>query len=152
MALAHSQAAADFVAALGKHHLGLTPGVLHHPDIPDPNAVREARAHGFDNRLLGGKAHGNETLGPLRARELRLLFRQQQVIDETRAEFLQCAADALRLEHVHADTENHGRAATINCFMSRMAGASPSNTARAMMECPMLSSTMSRIAATGCTL
>ena len=55
-------------------------------------------------------------------------------------------------EHIDTDSENHWRAATISAFISRTAGARPSNTARAMMACPMLSSTISWMAATGCTL
>ena len=65
---------------------------------------------------------------------------------------LQGLVDALRLENIDANSKNHSRAATIRAFISRTATARPSNTAREMMEWPMLSSTISRMAATGCTL
>ena len=41
---------------------------------------------------------------------------------------------------------------TISAFMSRTAASSPVNIARATMQWPMLSSTISAIAATGVTL
>src|SRR6185437_3696 len=50
------------------------------------------------------------------------------------------------------DENVHQRAATMSAFMSRTAVARPSNTARAMIACPMLSSTTSRSEAMGCTL
>ena len=57
--------------------------------------------------------------------ELRALRRQQQVLDEARAEALEGARDALRLEHVDADAVDHARAASISAFISRTAARQP---------------------------
>ncbi len=50
------------------------------------------------------------------------------------------------------DQDIHTRAASINAFMSRTALGSPLKIARATMAWPMFNSTISRMAATGCTL
>src|SRR5581483_3664457 len=140
------------LAAFGEHHLRFPPGVLHHAHIADPDTVREAGAHGLDDRFLGGKPHRQETRRPLRLGELHVLRGHEQMLHEARSESLQGLIDALRLEHIDTDSENHPRAATMRAFISRTATANPSNTAREMMAWPMLSSTISLIAATGCTL
>src|SRR5262249_6232279 len=139
-------------AALGVHHLGFTPRVLHDAHVADPHAVREARAHRLDDRLLGGEAHGEKTPGAGGARQLRPLLRHQQVLDEAGTEALEGLRDARGLEHVDADAEDHPRASVISLFISRIADGSPTNSACATIACPMLSSTISRTAATGCTL
>src|SRR4029077_17911080 len=115
----------------------------------DPHPVGEAGAHGLDDRLLGGEAHGEEALGALGEGQLRHLRRQQERLREARAEALEGACDALHLEHVHPDAVDHARAASISAFISRTACASPTNSACAMIACPMLSSTMSGNVATG---
>jgi hypothetical protein len=130
--------------------LRLAPGVLHDADVADPHAVREAGAQRLDDRFLGSKAHRQEALGPARAGELRALGRQQQPLDEALAPALEGRMHAPRLQHIDADTVDH-RAASIAAFMARTAAGRPSNTARATIAWPILSSTMSRIAATGAT-
>ena len=149
---ADAELAAQALAARRVDHLGLAPVVLHHADIADPHAVRKAGAHGLDDRLLGGEAHGEEALRPRGARQLRLLVRQQQPVDEVLAETRQRALDARQLQHVDADAVDHPRARCICARISRTAAARPSNTAWAMMAWPMLSSMISGIAATGPTL
>jgi len=152
MPVTHSQAPAHPLPALGEYDFRLPPGVLHHPHVPDPHPVREPRSHRLDDRLLGRKPHGDEPHPPLGLRKLRLLLRHQQPLDETLPVPLQRLLDPLHLEDIHPDPVDHARAALISAFMSRTAASSPANTAREMMACPMLSSTTSRIAATGCTL
>src|SRR5439155_11963783 len=84
--------------------------------------------------------------------ELRLLLGHEQMLEEARAETLERARDAPALEDIDADAEDHARAATIRAFISRTAAARPTNSACPITACPMLSSTISRTAATGCTL
>ena len=50
------------------------------------------------------------------------------------------------------DQNVHTRAASISAFMSRTAAGRPVKMARATIAWPMFNSTISRIAATGCTL
>src|SRR6185437_4220417 len=152
MSLPHSQPPPHPLSPLRKHHLRLPPGVLHHPHIPDPDPVRKPRPHRLDDRLLGREAHRDEPLPPLRPGKLRLLLRHQQPFDEMRPEPLQRLPDPLHLEDIHPDPVDHARAAVISAFMSRTAAASPPNTARETIACPILSSTISATAATGCTL
>src|SRR6185369_5057273 len=148
-------------------------------DVANPHTVREAGAHRLDDRFLGREPHGEEAFRTLRAGELLALCRHEQPVDEMIAEALERLLDASRLEHIDADTVNHGRriiretsaprgslsadargagrhaqrlASSMSWRMSRTAGPMPSNTARAMIAWPMFSSTMSAIAATGCTL
>jgi hypothetical protein len=113
--------------------------------------VREPRPHGLDDRLLGGEAHREEALGARGERELRLLLRHEEVLDETVAEALERLGDACTLQHVDADAEDHVRASRIRAFISRTAAGSPTNSACARSAWPMLSSAISRTAATGCT-
>ena len=73
------------------------------------------------------------------------------------AEALVEPLDALELHDVGADAEDHApalapRASTISALHLATARAMPSITARATIAWPMLSSTISGIAATGCTL
>ena len=96
--------------------------------------------------------HGEKTLDSLRFGQLRAFRGQQQPIQEMPAEAVIDLLDACGLEHVDADAENHCRAPIISAFMSRTAFSSPTKIARPMMQCPMLSSTISGIAATGVTL
>src|SRR5215472_8972713 len=144
MPFADAEAGAHALTALGVHHFGLAPGVLHYPDVADPDAVREAGAHGLDDGLLGREAHRHEALGACGAGQLRTLGRHEQVLEKALAEALQGVADAPGLEHIHADAENHARAVCISARISRTASVSPTNSAWAMSACPMLSSTISR--------
>src|SRR6202000_2729359 len=111
-------------------------------NIPNPNPMREACAHRLHDGLFRGEAHRDEACRPLCLGQLFALRRHQQMVDETRAESLQCSGDALHLQHIHANAENHSRAAIISCFMSRTATVRPSNSARAMMAWPMFNSTI----------
>ena len=95
--------------------------------------MREAGAHALHDRLLGGEAHRQKAHRARGALELRALLRHEQMRDETLAVLLEHPLDAIDLEHVDPDAEDH-RAARISAFMSRTAFASPSNTARAMIE------------------
>src|SRR5438045_63175 len=68
---------------------------------------------------------------------------------------LQQPGDALHLDDIRTDPDNHGvlsRAVSMRRFISRMASAQPMNKACATIAWPMLSSEIRRIAATGCTL
>src|SRR5262249_35774561 len=103
-------------------------------------------------RLLAGEAHGEETLAALGARELRGFRGHQQVLDEARTEALERARDALALEQVDADAEDHARAVSMSCFISRTAAARPTCRAWLMGAWRMLSWTIGVSAATGCTL
>src|ERR1700719_3085320 len=71
--------------------------------------------------------------------------------EEALAMLLVDALDAIDLEHIDADPVDH-RAARINSFMSRTALAKPSTMARATIACPILSSTISGMAAIGSAL
>ena len=62
------------------------------------------------------------------------------------------AGDAPDLHHVHAEAEDHGRAWRSRAFISRTARSMPTSTAWATMAWPMLSSSISAMAATGRTL
>ncbi len=152
MSFADSETTAHALAPVREYNFRFTPRVLHDADVPDPDAVREARAHRLDDRLLGCKSHGDESLRPLRECELHALLWHQEMVGKAVTKALECMNDAFRLEHINPDAKDHARAAAISAFMSRTAISSPSNTARAMIACPMLSSTISRIAATGWTL
>src|SRR5688500_4326213 len=114
--------------------------------------MREPCAHGFDDGLLGRETHREKSFGSAGFNELRTLRRQQQARDEMLSELVVDPLDARGLEHVDADSKNHRRALSIRVFMSRTAVSSPVKIARAMMQWPMLSSTISGIAATGITL
>ncbi len=118
--------------------------------------MRKSRAHAFDDGFLGRETHGEKSHRTRRARKLRALLRHQQVADESLAVFLEHALDPINLQNVDANAENHAlgacRARHINSFISRTALASPSMTARATIEWPMLSSMISGIAAMGSTL
>ncbi len=66
---------------------------------------------------------------------------------------MQAAAEVGVGNGLDVEDENvHTRAANINAFMSRTALCSPVKIARAMIAWPIFNSTISRIAATGCTL
>ena len=114
---------------------------------------RVAGAHGGTLTITTpeGRQCGDETL-------LRALLGHQQMLDDAHAEARMRLMHALRLQHVDADAEDHAepgecvRAASIRLFISRTAAASPSNSARAMIAWPMLSSSTWAIAATGATL
>src|SRR5205814_1390658 len=116
------------------------------------HAMRLAGPHGLDDGLLGGESHGEEALAALRASEPRVRIGHEQMLDEARAEALEGAPDAPALQHIDADAEDHARAAAISAFISRTAAGRPTNRACAIRAWPMLSSTSSRSAATGCTL
>src|SRR6184192_4904714 len=146
------QSAAHALAARREDHLGLAPRVLHHAHVADPHAVRKAGPHGLDDGLLGGESHGEKALAALRARELRVLLGHEQMLDEARAEALERVRDAPALQHIDTDAEDHARAAAISAFISRTAALRPTNRACAIRAWPMLSSTISRSAATGRTL
>src|SRR5688572_7023966 len=150
--IADAQRTAYPIAALGKDDLRLAPRVLHHAHVANPHAMCEAGAHRLDDRLLGGKTHRDEARGPAGVYKLRLLLGHEQALHEVLAETLERALDPVRFEHVDPDAENHGRAAIIRAFMVCTASVRPTNTARDTMACPILSSTISAIAATGWTL
>ena len=57
------------------------------------------------------------------------LFVEQQATREMLAEALPRLLDALRLQNVRADTEDHARAATMSDFIFATAPAKPSNSA-----------------------
>ncbi len=92
--------------------------------------------------------------GRLRLAEQLLFGRQQQTSNEVLAMTLERRFHARKLHDVGADAKDHlpSRPSIINRFISRTARGKPSNTARATMAWPILSSTISRMAATGCTL
>jgi hypothetical protein len=102
--------------------------------------------------LLGREAHGEKALFSFGFAELLALLRQQQPVEEVLAEPVVHLLDARGFEHVDADPEDHRRAPCISTFMSRTAASRPVKMARPMMQWPMLSSTISGIAATGITL
>ncbi len=114
--------------------------------------MREARAHGLDDGLLGRETHRQKPFGSPRFAQLRALGRHQQAFDEMVAVLVVELLDASGFEHVDADAEDHRRAPSISAFMSPTARSSPVKMARATMQWPMLSSTISAIAATGITL
>src|SRR5688572_579863 len=110
--------------------------------------MREAGSHGFDDGLLSGKAHCEETHGTCVLPKRCLLFRQQQSFDELLAEAFVHVFDPFKLNDVRANAENHGvfinaRASSIKRFISDTAAAIPSMTARATMAWPMFNSTIS---------
>ena len=114
--------------------------------------MRKARAHGLDDGLLRGESHGDESLRAPGARKLRAFRRHEQPLDEVITKPCQSLLDASGFEYIDADAENHRRAPFMRDFMSRTAASRPVKMARAMMQWPMLSSTISGIAATGATL
>ena len=107
----------------------------------------------LDDGLLGGETHGEKALGALRFGKLRAFRRHEQAVDEmlavlARRRFLTRAASSTSTPM----PKIIARAPSISAFMSRTAASRPVKIARAMMQWPMLSSTISGIAATGCTL
>src|ERR1700675_1232613 len=70
--------------------------------------MRKAGPHALDDRLLGCKAHGQKSHRARAALELGAFLRQQQVPYEALAVFLVDALDAIDLEDIDADAENHG--------------------------------------------
>src|SRR5207302_9030120 len=103
-------------------------------------------------RALGREAHAPSARAGFGARGRRRLRGHEQTLEEASAETLERARDAPALEDIDADAEDQARAATIRAFISRTAAARPTNSACPITACPMLSSTISRTAATGCTL
>jgi len=95
--------------------------------------MRESGAHALDDRFLGGEAHREKTHGSRRALELDALLGHQQMRDESLPVLFVHALDAIDLEHIDADAEDH-RAARIKAFISPTALDRPSNSARAMIE------------------
>src|SRR5271156_3131724 len=153
---ADAELAAHLLATRREHHIRPSPVVLHDADIADPDAVSEAGAHRLDDCLLGGKARREKPLGPGGARQLRQFLRQQQVIDQPLAEARITFVHALGAQHIDADAKDHRapgwRAPIINAFMARTAALRPSKTACATIAWPILSSTISAMAATAATL
>src|SRR5262249_44289812 len=135
-----------------EHDLGLAEPVREHADVADPDAVRETRAERLHDRLLGCEAHREEAHRPLARREQPVLVLEKQAAREVLAEARPRLLDAVDLEDVGADPVDHARAATISAFIFATAPAKPSNNACATIAWPMLSSTISAIAATGATL
>src|SRR5687767_13038626 len=157
VAFADAELFAHLAAALRPDDLRLAPRIRHDTAVADPHAVREAGAHRLDDRLLRREAHRQETHRTGVAAERLELGGQQQTFHEPLAELLVHLADALQLHDVRADAEDHAlalaaRASIIRRFISDTARAMPSISERATMACPMFSSTISRIAAIGCTL
>ena len=110
--------------------------------------MSEAGTHRLDCGLLAGKSHGEEANRPFAAVEVCPLLRHQQPVHETLAETFVGALHAGDLDDVCADTENHRVLASfMRRFISATAAFIPSKTERATMEWPMLSSTISGIAA-----
>ena len=101
-------------------------------------------AHRLDDGLLGGKTHRQKPLGSPCFAELLAFGRHQQPLDEAIAVLVVEPLHARGLEHVDADAEDHRRAPSIRAFMSRTARSRPIKIARATMQWPMLSSTISR--------
>src|SRR5271154_1755052 len=104
---ADAELAAHALAARREYDIRPSPAVLHDANIADPDAVREAGAHGLDDRLLGGKARCEEPLRPGGARQLRQLLRQQQVIDQALAKARVTLVHALGAQHIDADAKDH---------------------------------------------
>ena len=152
MPLADAELPAQRAAALRVDDLRLPERVRHHADVAHPDAVREARAERLDDRFLRREPHREKAHGPLRLREQRELLVEQQPAREVLAEPLPRLLDALRLQDVGADAEDHARAATMSAFIFATAPAKPSNNACATIAWPMLSSTIERMAAIGATL
>src|SRR5678816_1403920 len=153
---ADAELIAPATAPLRPDDLGLAPRVWRDARVADPHAVREARAHRLDDRFLRGEAHREKARRTIVAPECGQLGGQQQPLHESLAVLLVHLADTLQLHHIGADAENHApalapRASTINRFISATARAMPSMSERATIACPMFSSTMSWIAAIGCT-
>ena len=80
--VADAELAAHLLAARRIDHFGPAPGVLHHAHVANPDAMREARAHGLDDGLLGGETHREKPFGSPRFAELRAFGRHQQAVDE----------------------------------------------------------------------
>ena len=152
MALAHAELPAQGAAALRVDDLRLPELVRHHADVAHPDAVREARAERLDDRFFRREPHREKAHGRFAFANSCELLVEQQPAREMLAEALPRLLDALRLQDVGADTENHERAATMSAFIFATAPAKPSNSACATIAWPMLSSTIERIAAIGATL
>ena len=119
--------------------------------------MREPGPHRLDDRFLRREPHRQKAHRAAVAAERLELGGQQQALDEALAELLVHQPYALLLYHVRTDAEDHApalvpRASTISRFISATARAMPSRSERATMACPMFSSTISWIAAIGCTL
>ena len=142
MSLADAELATQGAAALRVDDLRLPELVRQHADVAHPDAVREPRAERLDDRFFRGEPHREEPHGALGLREQRELFVEQQPAGEVLAEPLPRLLDALRLQDVGADTEDHARAATMSAFILATAPAKPSNSACATIAWPMLSSTI----------
>ena len=122
----------------------------------------EAGAERLYDRLLCGKAHRQEPHRTPVAAEGAFLLGQQQPADEMLSMARIDRLDARKLHDVGAYAEDHQpaprgagrdrRASSISAFISLTAAAMPATIARATIACPMLSSTISSIAATGWTL
>src|SRR5688572_1381927 len=130
---------------------GLRRGVLDDTDALQRYRVAKTRAHGLGKSFLRGEAVGQVEDRPNGALVAGPLDRGQYATRETFPVLFHEARDPRRLHHVYADAVDHaGR--PISAFISRTACAMPTNTDRAMIAWPMLSSRTCGNSAMGPTL
>ena len=110
----------------------------------------------LDGRLLGGEARGvgRGPVGPGVAEAsfpLGEASAQEALGRPGAGAVTHEPADALDLDHVDPQSQDHGAPRQSSSFISRTARSMPTSSARATMAWPMLSSSISRMASTGST-
>src|SRR5690242_7106454 len=127
--------------------IGFSQGVMGYSDMAQADRMPDTRAKGFGKRFLGGKTLRQEH-GRLHAFYiLRPLLVCQQASGETLSVFFQQARNTRGFNQIGSDSINHLHASSIRFFISRTACSKPTNSARATIACPMLSSDTPGIAA-----
>src|SRR5690349_11969397 len=114
-------------------------------EVADPHAMPVRRrldpcAKSLRECLLGGEALGEIVRRQAMALEALELRRTEDAQREALAVPLERGLDALDLDHVGADAENHFAACTIKRFISRTASRMTTKTARLTIAWPMCSS------------
>src|SRR5690606_5305061 len=117
--------------------------IVAHADLAQEETVAEARARRLHQRFLGREAPCQELRRARRALVLPELAAAQDALGEAAPETDEACLDPGDFHHVDADAVDHDRASRMRRFISATASGRPVNTARAMMACPMLSSTIS---------
>ncbi len=122
-------------------------------DVVQGCRVAQPQAEGLAQRLLGGETLGEEGGGPGRGAVVDQLAVGQELFRRALPVARQQALHALDGDDIGADPGDQAwRPSRINRFMRRTASSQPRKRASATMAWPILSSAISRMAATGLTL
>lgn len=149
-----AQGVGSLQRATGEYQHRPPEGIVTDAQIVQTYAMGNAGAQRLGAGLLCREALGQVTRRISFSVESLPFVRMQNALDSPRTVALIQTFDAIQRDQIDADASNahEVRAAVMSAFISRVACSSPTNSARATMECPMLSSTTSGIAATADTL